>query len=73
MAIGWYGVPGGPEGSMTHVVHDGRPVCGTRFHRLAEFQWCCHDDWTYVPECERCKRFLKNVKPQGLKVSLRMV
>lgn len=53
MAVGWFGIPG-QTGGVTHIVHDGKPACGTPIDRRSEFQWCCHDDLTYVPECQRC-------------------
>lgn len=54
VAIGWFGVPG-REGGATHVVADRRPICGTRLHPEAVFQWCSAGLMMpqYI-ECEKC-------------------
>lgn len=56
ITIGWFGIPGGREGGLTHLVNCLRiPVCGTRIHPKSEYQWC-YPDWKGVVECERCKK-----------------
>ena len=53
--LGWFGIPGAPErfSTKTHIVKDGRPVCGARLGPTQEFQWCSPMGG-YVPECRRC-------------------
>lgn len=57
-STGWWGRPGDMTGNCatkTHVVEDGKPICGSRIANDREFQWCSHGiRWDYI-ECERCK------------------
>lgn len=67
-ATGWFGVPGRPSQGYTkvHIVHDGRPICGVRRRRDAEFQHCAsgvHDD---IVDCEACKRVLHRIRRNEL-------
>lgn len=55
-SIGWFGIPGGPacRSTKTHVVREGKPICGARLGKNMEFQWCSHEDIS-EPGCDRCK------------------
>lgn len=56
ITIGWFGIPGGKSGSLTHLVQSKKPLCGTHLHPESEYQWCI-PIWTDgTPECERCKK-----------------
>ena len=59
-SIGWFGIPGGPEwrSTKTHVVVDGKTLCGSRLGKNMEFQWCSHIDGLVAVECERCEAIL---------------
>ncbi len=66
-AIGWFGIPGGPESrsTKTHIVHwhNEQPVCGSVLGSKQEFQFCSHGttEITYL-ECERCIKWRKAAK-----------
>ena len=55
---GWFGVPGemSPRYPTVHFVRDGRPICGVRPRREAEFQFCAHGFKLSLVECERCRK-----------------
>ena len=56
ITIGWFGVPGSNRpGSKTHLVSNGKPMCGTVFSPKAEYQWCYPTMLDGRPECEHCK------------------
>lgn len=61
MEVGFFGIPGGRSGTMTHIVFHGKPVCGVRIHPKSEFQWCSHG-LHYIPECKKCKKIFKLTK-----------
>jgi hypothetical protein len=52
---GWFCIPGGRTGGQVHVVSYGKPICGQRLHKKAEFQWCAHGIKLDYIECARCK------------------
>ena len=60
--IGWFGVPGGysSQSTKTHIVRNGKPICGTVIGDKQRFQWCSYSprrNHDYI-ECEKCKRKL---------------
>ena len=59
--VGWFSIPGGPEwrSTKTHIVIQGRPVCGTRLSQNQVFQWCSNIGG-YIPECKSCQRSRRN-------------
>lgn len=66
MSTGYFGVPG-RYGGLTHYARTNlmidakvRPLCGTRVHPKAEFQWSARWD-NMRPECERCQRLVPDV------------
>lgn len=44
--------------TVTHVVEDGAPACGTVLHPDMEFQWCASGIHRDSLECRNCKRVL---------------
>lgn len=53
--IGFWGVPGFESHTKTHIVEDGKNICGTLPHPKAEFQFCAAWPSGLVkPECRRC-------------------
>ena len=55
--------------TKVHVLHDGKPICGSVIGKKMSFQWCSHDiKFDYI-ECERCKT--KARKILKARVSLR--
>ncbi len=53
--LGWYGIAGAERHSTkTHIVTDGKPICGSRMRPEMEFQWCSNHPFLYEPECRRC-------------------
>lgn len=54
---GFFGVPGSVATGKTHIVdNDGkRPVCGARFPRAAEYQFCANFIRLDGVECKRCR------------------
>lgn len=59
--ISWFGIPGKRPGScMTHVVRNGKPICGTRQHPDAEEQICSSESAysAKLVECKKCARIL---------------
>jgi hypothetical protein len=58
--IGWFGIPGGPEwrSTKTHIVIQGKLVCGVQLSKKQEFQWCS-DIGVIIPECRSCRRWRK--------------
>jgi hypothetical protein len=60
--IGWFGIPGGPEwrSTKTHIVIQGKPVCGTRLGEEQEFQWCSYIG-AIAPECRSCQRIRRSL------------
>ena len=56
ITIGYWGVPG-TIGGRTHVVRNGKNLCGDRIHAKAEFQWCAdfQTESMYIVQCQRCK------------------
>ena len=57
LVVGWFGIPGGKSGTKTHIVKDGKPICRSRIHKDAQFQWC--SSYPFEVECEHCKRIMK--------------
>jgi hypothetical protein len=56
ITIGWFGVPGSKRnGSKTHLVLKGNPMCGAKFSPKAEYQWCFPTILGGHPECEHYK------------------
>lgn len=57
VSTGFFGIPGRlPHNSHSvHVVRNGKPICGTRMHPEAEYQWCADGVHTGYVECEKCK------------------
>jgi hypothetical protein len=72
IATGFFGIPG-KNGGQTHVVREGKPLCGRRLHPLAEFQFCSNGINLAYTECARCKeraaRILEkeNTRMKGVK------
>ena len=54
---GYFGVPGG-YGGMVHVARNGKPVCGTRMHKKAVFQWCSTVINWNMTECKSCRKWI---------------
>lgn len=53
--VGWFGVPGRDNGTKTHLVANGKPVCKVRLHAKSEFQWCGNGLNTFKAECTKCR------------------
>ena len=58
IAVGWFGVPGAhsSKSTKTHLLVGGKPACGARVGKRAEFQWCCVGAGVYNCECQVCER-----------------
>ena len=52
--IGYWGVPGTVARTKTHLVEDGKNLCGVPVGRKAEFQFCSPPSLT-LAECARCR------------------
>lgn len=60
MQTGWFGKPGGHNGSLTHIVNDEfRPICGVRFAKSMLFQVCKNGVDSTITECSKCKSALR--------------
>lgn len=62
MTTGFFGIPGREPTHNSHKVHvvdKDKPVCGTRIHPKAQYQWCAHGIERSYVECERCKAWIK--------------
>lgn len=53
ISTGYFGVPG-RDGGMVHVVAGTEPICGTRQHSDAEYQWCSWNVQRDYVECRKC-------------------
>ncbi len=47
MTIGYFG------GGKTHIVEDGKPICGLHLRSDSEYQWCSALG-QLEPECQNC-------------------
>ena len=55
MSTGYFGAPGQIARGKTHFVLRGKPICGCRIGKKAQFLFCASGfDEKYV-ECRRCK------------------
>jgi hypothetical protein len=62
ITIGWFGVSGSKRsGSKTHLVLNGKAMCGSVFSSKSEYQWCFPNFLMGNPECERCKLIKSNL------------
>ena len=59
ITIGFFGVPD-RTGGLTHLVLNGKALCGTHFHKDAVYQWCIPTVRAGV-ECERCKKLQRTL------------
>lgn len=57
---GWFGIPG-RLGGKTHVLKNGKPLCGLHPHPAAEFQRCASEIVLQYIECRRCKERAANI------------
>lgn len=53
IATGWFGIPGSTRSTKTHIVQDGKPICGAPISPLALFQQCTQGASPDV-ECRNC-------------------
>jgi hypothetical protein len=63
--VGWFGVPGEPclSSTPTHLVANGKPVCGAEIINGTEFQCRSRGVSPYGCDCRTCeKKRLKIVK-----------
>jgi hypothetical protein len=57
--VAWFGVPGQHSGSgVTHLVCEGRCICGTQQHPKAKEQFCAYEGML-MPECRKCQCILQ--------------
>lgn len=57
MSVGFFGIPGRVSTGKTHIVNNGRAVCGATFSSGSEFQWCASTADALTPECNKCLRW----------------
>ena len=46
----------------THIVKEGKVLCGYRPHKTMEFNWCAGIDRLEYLECDKCKMKLEKIK-----------
>jgi len=62
--IGYYAKEGNHKGrnwSGTHIVEDGKPICGYKPHNSMKFQWCSNNNHSFSVECKACTKKLKQI------------
>ena len=59
MGIGWFGrcfnYHHKSLSTKTHIVNNGKVLCGYKPHKTLKFQWCASLESLEYLECERCK------------------